>query len=173
MFFLPVSVKVSQSYLTLCDPMDCSLPGSSIHGDSSDKNTGVFAMLSCRVSSKPRDWTQIPRITGRFFTIWASREALILGNVILLCCFPCLLGVRWYLMVIFTCISLITDEAEHCFVYWSWMFPILWKVCQYCSSFYCGYSLFYLDTPTLEMLSLHQEEGCKVYKTTQQIGRRA
>ena len=32
---------VIQSCLTLCDPMDCSLPGSSVHGDSSGKNSGV------------------------------------------------------------------------------------------------------------------------------------
>ena len=32
---------VTQPCLTLCDPMDCSLPGSSVHGDSSGKNTGV------------------------------------------------------------------------------------------------------------------------------------
>ena len=32
---------VSQSCLTLCDPMDCSLPGSSVHGDSPGRNTGV------------------------------------------------------------------------------------------------------------------------------------
>ena len=32
---------VAQSCPTLCDPMDCSLPGSSVHGDSSGKNTGV------------------------------------------------------------------------------------------------------------------------------------
>ena len=32
---------VAQSYLTLCDPMDCSPPGSSFHGDSPGKNTGV------------------------------------------------------------------------------------------------------------------------------------
>ena len=32
---------VVQSYLTLCDPMDCSPPGSSVHGDSPGKNTGV------------------------------------------------------------------------------------------------------------------------------------
>ena len=32
---------VTQSYLTLCDPMDCSLSGSSVHGDSPGKNTGV------------------------------------------------------------------------------------------------------------------------------------
>ena len=32
---------VTQSCLTLCDPMDCSLPGSSVHGDSPGQNTGV------------------------------------------------------------------------------------------------------------------------------------
>ena len=32
---------VTQSCLTLCDPMDCSLPGSSFHGDSPGKNIGV------------------------------------------------------------------------------------------------------------------------------------
>ena len=33
--------SVAQSCLTLYDPMHCSLPGSSVHGDSPDKNTGV------------------------------------------------------------------------------------------------------------------------------------
>ena len=32
---------VTQSYPTLWDPMDCSLSGSSVHGDSPGKNTGV------------------------------------------------------------------------------------------------------------------------------------
>ena len=32
---------VTQSGLTLCDPMDCSPPGSSVYGDSPGKNTGV------------------------------------------------------------------------------------------------------------------------------------
>ena len=38
---------VTQSRLTLSDPMDCSLPGSSVHGDSPGKNTGVgcYALL--------------------------------------------------------------------------------------------------------------------------------
>ena len=38
---------VAQSCLTLCDPMDCSLPGSSVHGDSPGKNTevGFHALL--------------------------------------------------------------------------------------------------------------------------------
>ena len=33
--------SVAQSCPTLCDPMDCSWPGSSVHGDSAGKNTGV------------------------------------------------------------------------------------------------------------------------------------
>ena len=46
---------VTQSCLTLCDPMDCSAPGSSVQGDSPGKNTGV----GCRAliygwSSQPR-----------------------------------------------------------------------------------------------------------------------
>ena len=32
---------VAQPCLTLCDPMDCSPPGSTVHGDSPGKNTGV------------------------------------------------------------------------------------------------------------------------------------
>ena len=33
--------KLLQLCLILCDPVDCSLPGSPVHGDSIDKNTGV------------------------------------------------------------------------------------------------------------------------------------
>ena len=40
---LPCVVRclIARSYLILCDPMDCSPPGSSVHGDSPGKNTGV------------------------------------------------------------------------------------------------------------------------------------
>ena len=36
---------VTQSCLTLGDPMDCTLPGSSVHGDSPGKNTGVDSLF--------------------------------------------------------------------------------------------------------------------------------
>ena len=38
---------VTQSCLTLCDPMECNLPGSSVHGNSPDRNTDVrcYALL--------------------------------------------------------------------------------------------------------------------------------
>ena len=38
---MKVKVKVTQLCPTLCDPMDCSFPGSSVHGDSPGKNTGM------------------------------------------------------------------------------------------------------------------------------------
>ena len=39
--FVCVCVLVTQSYLTNCDPMDYTPPGSSVHGNSPGKNTGV------------------------------------------------------------------------------------------------------------------------------------
>ena len=41
LIFRGMCAKSLQLHLTLCDPMDCSLPGSSVHGDSPGKNTGV------------------------------------------------------------------------------------------------------------------------------------
>ena len=66
---------VTQSCLTLCDPMDCSLPGSSIPGILQARILKWIAMPSSSGSSQPRDRTQVFYIAGRFFTIWATREA--------------------------------------------------------------------------------------------------
>ena len=68
---------VAQSCLTLCNPMDCSLPGSSVHGDSPGKNTGLGCHALLLGSSQSRNWTQASCIAGRFFTIWATRGAQI------------------------------------------------------------------------------------------------
>ena len=48
-------VKVAQSCLTLCDPMDCSPPGSSVHGILQARILEWVAMPSSRGSSQPRD----------------------------------------------------------------------------------------------------------------------
>ena len=53
-------------------PMDCSLPGASVHGDSSGKNSEWVGVLSSRGSSQPRDRIQISHIAGGFFTSWAT-----------------------------------------------------------------------------------------------------
>ena len=68
--------EVAQSCLTLCDPMDCSLPGSSIHGIFQARVLEWVAISFFRGSSQPRDWTKVSHTAGRRFTIWATREAL-------------------------------------------------------------------------------------------------
>ena len=46
---------VAQLCLTYCNPMDCSLPGSSVRGILQAKKLEWVAMLSSRASSQPRD----------------------------------------------------------------------------------------------------------------------
>ena len=62
-------VKVTQSCLTLCDPMDYIVPGIL-----QAKILEWVAFPFSRGSSQPRDQTQVSRIAGRFFTSWATRE---------------------------------------------------------------------------------------------------
>ena len=64
-----VHVRSLQSCLTLCNPVDCSLPGSFVHGFPQATILEWFAMPSSRASSQPRDQTQISCIAGRFFTM--------------------------------------------------------------------------------------------------------
>ena len=61
---------VAQSCPTLCNPMDCSLPGCSVHGDSPGKNTGVGCHALLLEFSQPRAWTPVSRIASRFFAVW-------------------------------------------------------------------------------------------------------
>ena len=69
-----LSILSSQSCLTLCDPMDCSLPGSSVHGILQARILKWIAIPFSRGSSRPRDWIHVSWMAGRFFTIWANRE---------------------------------------------------------------------------------------------------
>ena len=57
-------------------PHDCSLPGSSVHGILQARILEWVAMPSSRGSFQPRDQTQVSLTAGRFFTIWATGEAL-------------------------------------------------------------------------------------------------
>jgi len=60
--------------LNFCDPVDCSLPGSSIHGILQARILEWVAISFSRGSSGPRDRTQVSRIAGRHFNCWATRE---------------------------------------------------------------------------------------------------
>ena len=67
--------EVTQSCLTLCDPVDCSLPGSSFHGILQARILEWVAISFSRGSSLPRDRTSVSHIPGRCFNLWATREA--------------------------------------------------------------------------------------------------
>ena len=66
--------EVAQSCPTLCDPMDCSLPGSFVNGIFQARVPEWVAISFSRGSSRPRNWTWVSRIVDRCFTIWATRE---------------------------------------------------------------------------------------------------
>ena len=75
LWYEDLKFKVSQSCPTLCDPMDCSLPASSTHGIFQARILEWVAISFSRGSSRPRDRTQASHITGRHFTVWATKEA--------------------------------------------------------------------------------------------------
>ena len=66
--------EVAQSCPTLCDPMGCSLPGSSVHGIFQAMVLEWIAISFSRGSSQPRDRTWVSRIVDRHFTVWARRN---------------------------------------------------------------------------------------------------
>ena len=74
--FLNQEEVKSLSSVRLCDPMDCSLTGSSIHGIFQARVLEWGAIAFSRGSSRPRDWIQVSLIVGRRFTVWATREGI-------------------------------------------------------------------------------------------------
>ena len=68
--------EVAQSCPTLCNPMDCSLPSSSVHGVFQAIVLEWIAISLSSGSSQPRDRTRVSGIVDRRFTVWATREAL-------------------------------------------------------------------------------------------------
>ena len=67
--------EVTQSCPTLCNPVDCSLPGSSLHGILQARILEWVAISFSRGSSQPRDRTRVSHIADRRFNCWATREA--------------------------------------------------------------------------------------------------
>ena len=68
----------AQSCLTLCDSMDGSPPGFSVHSILRARILEWVAISSSRRSFWPRNWTESPMslaLAGKFFTCWVTREA--------------------------------------------------------------------------------------------------
>ena len=70
MLFKLFKVKVAQSHLTLCNPMDYI-----VHGILQARILVWVAFPFSRGSSQPRDQTQVFYNAGRFFTSRATRES--------------------------------------------------------------------------------------------------
>ena len=75
---LTVKVSVAQLCLTLCETMDCCPARLLCPWNSPGKNTGWVAISFSGGTSWPSDQTHVSCITGRFFTVWATRCPLVL-----------------------------------------------------------------------------------------------
>ena len=91
------------------------------------KNTGVGCHFFLQGSSQPRDWTQVSCTAGRFFTNWATKEALV-SWVKFLC------GKDVY-------IRLMTIKFSYQMVCSSWYTSMfLRRLCRYCILYIVAYS---------------------------------
>ena len=71
---------------TLCDPMDCSPPGSSVHGICQARILEWVAFPFSRASSQPRDHTHVSISAGGFFTTEPPKKSnSLLGNGLFFC----------------------------------------------------------------------------------------
>ena len=101
-----------QSRPTLCDSMDCSPPGSSVHGIFQARILQWVSMSFSRGSSPPMGRNCISCITVRFFTHWATWEACIY-------IYMCILYIRMYIdfmhMFIYVCMCVYMHIYTHYF----------------------------------------------------------
>ena len=75
-------VFVTQSCPILCDTVDCSPPGTSVHGILKARIlTGVECLPFSKGSSRPRNRTRVSCTVSGFFTTWATREALLYSDL--------------------------------------------------------------------------------------------
>ena len=80
--------SVAQLCLTLCNPMECSRPGSSVHGISQAILLDWVAIFSSRRSSPPTDGTRVSCVcctAGRFFTLEPLGNVLVTQLCLALC----------------------------------------------------------------------------------------
>ena len=122
--------EVAQSCPTLCDPMDCNLSGSSIHGIFQPRVLEWIAISFSRGFSQPRNRIRVSCIAGRFFTDWAMREAYQHAS-------------KWLPVQIFwtkepltrlsSCLPELMAPSTHCLVHSA--FSTVWPTAFVCSKF--------------------------------------
>ena len=67
--------KKESEGVSLCNPVDCSPPGFSVHGIFQARVPVWIAISFSGESSRPGNQTQVSGIAGRHFTLWDTREA--------------------------------------------------------------------------------------------------
>ena len=72
-YLVSMCMLVAQSYPAVCNPMDYSPSGASVHRISQVRMLEWVAIPFSRGSSQPRDRTRVSCIAGRFFIFWATR----------------------------------------------------------------------------------------------------
>ena len=72
---MAAKIQCAQSRLTLCNPMGCNPPGSSVHRIFQARILEWIVISSSRGSSWPRSRAQVSCSAGRFLTNWVMREA--------------------------------------------------------------------------------------------------
>ena len=75
-----MKVLITQLCPTLCDPVDCSPPDSSVHGILQTRLLEWVTIPFSRGSSQPRDQTQVFCIAGRFLLSETSEKPNVLYN---------------------------------------------------------------------------------------------
>ena len=103
LFFLTTTLYaccslVTKLCLTLCDPMDCSLPGSYVHGISQVRILEWVAISYSRGSPWSKDQTHVSCLTNIFFTKAAPEKPLVYGIGLLK-----LLNPRYQGLLFFSC----------------------------------------------------------------------
>ena len=88
-----VCVLVAQSCLTLCDRMDCSPPGSSVHGILQARILEWAAISFSRGSSQPREQTQVSCIAGSLYHL-SHQKLLLIHKVVLFQVCRC--ATKWF-----------------------------------------------------------------------------
>ena len=150
--------EVAQSCPTLCDPVDCSPPGSSAHGILQARVLEWVAISFSRGSSRPRDQTQVSHIAGRRFNLWATRDRVTIF-IVEMNEFTKHLTANWWQS---TCsvhafperrqslrealarqetLALPTEAAQGCSGMWCWPRPWLTLIAQECQLWVRGHSV--------------------------------
>ena len=122
-----VHAMLFHSCTTLCDPMECSPQGFFVHGILLAGVLEWVAMPFSRGTSQPRDWTQVSCIAGRFFTIWATREAPITYICQQILFSTLKIYIKYAYFSIFS--TLRSNPGHHLFhlEYCNW--PLIWFLC--------------------------------------------